>query len=140
MRTLFILFLLIIGFCSALHVSAEPEQGRDQLPYLTKEFKVAHSAELNVKALGGNISVEGHDSNNVKVEVFVRPGLKAKFAENEVEEALKAYELQILQEGNRVTATVEKKGLFRALAAFAASSMTQIFHSGYMYPIIHHAH
>jgi hypothetical protein len=79
-------------------------------PYLTKEFTLRGPGDLRVQTSGGNITVNGTNANQVKVEMFVN---KSSWGKNrttkEVEEALRNYEINLTQSGNSVVASAENK-------------------------------
>src|SRR5690606_17592828 len=78
----------------------------DGQPYMTKEFTISTPGELEVQTSGGSIDVASHNSNKVKVEMYVRKGgTSFIFGDKNVEEALEEYEINISKEGNKVIAS-----------------------------------
>jgi len=74
-------------------------------PYLTKTFNLA-AGELYVRTSGGSIRVEGSNSNQVKVEMFVKSN---KFSDSKIKEMLEEdYEIRIEKNGSRIEAVAER--------------------------------
>ena len=82
-------------------------------PYLTKTFTLDGPGKLVVETSGGGIDVTGSDGNEVTVDVYVKPnsGGWSLFGSNDdnIEEALEDYTIDVRQDGTKVVATAEKK-------------------------------
>lgn len=74
-------------------------------PYLTKTFNLT-SGELYVRTSGGSIRVEGSNSSQVKVEMYVKSN---KFSDSKIKEMLEEdYEIKIEKNGSRIEAVAER--------------------------------
>ena len=85
---------------------------KDGDPYLTKTFTLNGRGDLSVETSGGSIEVTGHDGNEVEVNVYVKAnGGWSLFGDDDddLEEALQDYEIDIRQRGNQVLATAKRK-------------------------------
>lgn len=79
-------------------------------PYLTKEFTLDKPGNLKVKINVGSISVSSHAGNKVRVEMYVRKGVKWITSENNAaKNILEDYDIEIVQSANTVSAIVERK-------------------------------
>jgi len=79
-------------------------------PYLTKEFTMDKPGNLNVKINGGGISVSSHEGNKVKVEMYVRKGVKwITPTDDAADDIREDYDIEIVQSENTVSARVERK-------------------------------
>ena len=78
----------------------------DQDPYLSKIFEISDGARLNVNTINGNVEVV-HNPNidHVKVELYVRRG----FALWSGSRNLDNYRILMIQRGNVITASVERR-------------------------------
>ena len=101
----------------ALFISIAPAWSHSALkddPYLTKSFTIDGPGELIVETSGGGINVTGHSSNEVLVEMYVKPsgGGWSFFGsdDDDVEEALEDYSIDIRQDGSTVRAVAEREG------------------------------
>ncbi len=98
-------------FLSALLVPMMVQASDD--PYLTKTFTLSSPGNLEVNTSGGSIDVVGTSGNQVTVEMYVKPnGGWSLFGsdDDEIEEALEDYSIDIRQEGSTVIATAERQG------------------------------
>ena len=106
---LFIAYSLIFVFIApALSHSVTQDE-----PYLTKTFTLDGPGNLVVQTSGGGINVTGHNGNEVTVEMYVKPnGGWSLFGsdDEDVEEALEDYTIDISQDGATISATAERKG------------------------------
>jgi DUF4097 and DUF4098 domain-containing protein YvlB len=78
----------------------------EQEPYLSKIFEISDGARINVNTINGNIEVV-HNPNidHVKVELYVRRG----FALWSGNRNLDNYRILMIQRGNVITASVERR-------------------------------
>lgn len=78
----------------------------EQEPYLSKIFEISDDARLNVNTINGNVEVV-HNPNidHVKVELYVRRG----FALWSGNRNLDNYRILMIQRGNVITASVERR-------------------------------
>lgn len=82
----------------------------DMEPYLTRDFTLASPGNLRVQTSGGNISVTGGSSNQVRVEMYVHKSSGGKnHSAKEIAEALENYEITVAQSGNTISALAENK-------------------------------
>ena len=82
-------------------------------PYLTKTFTLSGPGNLEVETSGGSIDVVGTTGNQVTVEMYVKPnGGWSLFGsdDDDIEEALEDYKIDIRQDGSKVIATAERQG------------------------------
>lgn len=75
-------------------------------PYLTKTFSLT-SGELFVSTSGGSIRVEGGNSNQVKVEMYVKSNKRSDDIQEILEED---YEIRIEKTGSRIEAVAKREG------------------------------
>jgi hypothetical protein len=76
-------------------------------PFLTKTFNLS-SGELYVSTSGGSIQVEGGNSSQVKVEMYVKSN---RHGEDKIREILEEdYEIRIEKNGSRVEAVAKREG------------------------------
>ena len=81
-------------------------------PYLTKTFTLDGPGELVVQTSGGGIEVTGYDGNEVTVEVYVKTNRGWSLFgsdDDDVEEALQDYIIDIHQDGTAISAIAKKK-------------------------------
>ena len=81
-------------------------------PYLTKTFTLDGPGALVVETSGGGIDVTGSDGNEVTVDVYVKAnGGWSLFGsdDDDIEEALENYTIDVSQEGTTVKAIAERK-------------------------------
>ncbi len=98
-------------FLSALLFAATVLANDD--PYLSKTFTLSGPGTLEVETSGGGIDVVGTSGNQVIVEMYVKPnGGWSLFGsdDDDIEEALEDYEIDIRQDGAKVIATAERRG------------------------------
>lgn len=101
-------FALFISWTLVLAASTPTDD-----PYLTKTFTLDGPGNLEVKTSGGSIDVDGYDGNQVTVEVYVKPnGGWSLFGsdDDDIEEALEDYTIDINRNGSTIRAIAEKKG------------------------------
>lgn len=103
--TLSLLVLPVLGFATA------------DDPYLTKTFTLDGPGELLIKTSGGGIDVEGHDGNEVTVDVYVKKSNSGwsflgfgSDDDEDIAEALEDYTIDVYQDGTTVVATAEREG------------------------------
>lgn len=85
----------------------------EDTPYLTRTFTLEGPGDLIVETAGGGIDVTGYRGNEVVVEMYVREnGGWSLFGsdDDDVEEALEDYTIDIRQDGSTIKATAERKG------------------------------
>ena len=108
MKTLLLTSLVLIALTSAHGTTVLTDD-----PYLTKTFTLNGPGDLVVETSGGSIDVDGYDGNDVTVEVYVKPNGGWSFFgsdDDDIEEALEDYTIDINQEGSTINAIAEKKG------------------------------
>lgn len=96
---------LFISFNLFAHDSFEGK------PYLIKNFVLQEDGKLHVETSGGSIAVAGEDSDEVVVEMYVKKNNSWKdwFSDEDVEEALQDYNIEIEQQGNEIFAVAKRK-------------------------------
>jgi len=86
--------------------TAIADTGQADKPYMTKEFEVNDPALLKVFTVGGNVDiVPSSSSDKVKVELYLDRG----FAFWSNSKNLDNYRITMLQRGNEIVASVERK-------------------------------
>lgn len=86
--------------------TANAMQHRGDDPYRVEEFSIQTPGELKVKTSGGHITVEGSQSNEVRVEMFVyKNGKELSPSDTDLDE----FDITIEQDGNEVRAIAERK-------------------------------
>ncbi|MEQ9264087.1 MAG: DUF4097 family beta strand repeat-containing protein [Balneolaceae bacterium] len=101
-------YKLITGSAAALLVmlvSATSIVAQDA--YLTEEFGVSNNVKVEVKTSGGSIEVVGENSDEVRVEMYVRK--RGKYIDPD-EADLKDWEITIEKSGNTVSAIAKREG------------------------------
>ncbi|MDZ7659868.1 DUF4097 family beta strand repeat-containing protein [Fodinibius sp.] len=98
-----ILSLLLISTSVA---SVNPGSLDQDDPYRTEEFAINAPGELQVRTSGGHITVEGSNSNTVRVEMYVRKDGKNLTPSDT---NLDKWEIDISQSGNSVKAIARHK-------------------------------
>ncbi|MCY7349050.1 MAG: DUF4097 domain-containing protein [Cytophagaceae bacterium] len=85
-------------------------QDSGEAPYQTKNFTGSLSG-VRVSTSGGSITVEGGQSDGVKVDMYVRGNNwpQNKLSKAEIEERLKEYDIEVKTEGATVVATARRK-------------------------------
>ncbi|WP_192348969.1 hypothetical protein [Algoriphagus sp. Y33] len=79
-------------------------------PYLTKQFTLSGSGNLNVETSGASVAVTGASGNEVIVDMYVKlNGREIEMEDAEVERELDNYNLDISQSGNTISVIVKKK-------------------------------
>ncbi len=101
----FSLILSLIMVSSSV-ASANQESINQEDPYRIEEFNINTPGELQVRTSGGHITVEGSNSNSVRVEMYVR-----KDGENltSSDTNLDKWDIDISQSGNSVNAIAKYK-------------------------------
>lgn len=95
-------FLLMLWAIS----SANAMQFTDEDPYRVEEFTVTTPGELEVRTSGGHITVEGSETDRVRVEMYVsKNGKTLTPADADLEE----FEIRIEQNGDRVRAVAKRE-------------------------------
>ena len=82
-------------------------------PYLTKTFVLTGPGNLEVNTSGGGIEVVGTSGNQVTVEMYVKPNSGWSLFgsdDDDIEEALEDYTIDVRQDGSKVIATAERQG------------------------------
>lgn len=99
--------LFVITSCSGSPFYREGE------PYQVKEFTVSSPGNLSVRTSGGSIEVSAHESNVVRVEMFVRKsGRWIRPGDADAKEILEEFDIDISQSGSSVSAIAERHGSF----------------------------
>jgi DUF4097 and DUF4098 domain-containing protein YvlB len=103
--TFSLIFSLLVVSSSAASVNQGSLDQED--PYRIEEFNINTPGALQVRTSGGHITVEGSNSNSVRVEMYVR-----KDGENLTpnDTNLDKWEITISQSGNSVKAIAKHKG------------------------------
>ena len=95
-------FLLMLWAIS----SAKAFQVSDKEPYRVEEFSLSSPGNLNVRTSGGHITVEGSNSNRVRVEMIVtKNGKTLTPSDTDLDD----FDIRIEQNGNTVTAFAKKE-------------------------------
>jgi DUF4097 and DUF4098 domain-containing protein YvlB len=76
-------------------------------PYRVEEFSIGTPGALQVRTSGGHITVEGSNSNSVRVEMYVRKNGKT-LTPNDID--LDKWEIDISKSGNSIKAIAKHKG------------------------------
>lgn len=85
----------------------------DRTPTIVKTFELNQPGTLNARSSGGGVVVRTHDQNKVIVELFVRKnGRVLSPSDDEVEDVLEGYDLDISQNGSVISANVQRKERF----------------------------
>lgn len=80
-----------------------------QSPTMTETFTMSGPGELEVVTSGGSISVEGHSSNEVEVEVYIRKnGRVLSKGDDAMDRFYDEYELTLEKQGNKVIARAKR--------------------------------
>lgn len=98
--------LMALALLALVTAPAAAQQSEDA--YRVEKFNVNGPVSLEVSTSGGNIKVVGTDSREVTVEMYVRRRgnyIKPGRAD------LSSYEIEILQDGNTVTAIARKENI-----------------------------
>ena len=83
----------------------------DDTPFMVKSFKLS-SGSLYVSTSGGAIRVEGGNSNEVRVEVYVRSN---KYSDEKIKKIVdEDYDISITKNGSRVEAIAKRVSNFRS--------------------------
>ncbi|GAB5410367.1 MAG: hypothetical protein BalsKO_27320 [Balneolaceae bacterium] len=78
-----------------------------QQAYLTEEFSVSDNAKIEVRTSGGSIELVGENTDEVRVEMFVRKrGRELDRRDTDLDD----WEIRIEKDGNTVYAIAEKEG------------------------------
>jgi hypothetical protein len=99
------LFAVLLFMISIFPVSASTTKTSDE-PYLTKTFSLT-SGELYVSTSGGSIRVEGGNSSQVKVEMYVKSSKRSDDIKDLLEND---YEIRIEKTGSRIEAVAKRVG------------------------------
>lgn len=78
-----------------------------QKTYLTQEFDVSDNVNIEVRTSGGSIEVVGENTNEVRVEMYVRK--RGRELDRE-DTDLKGWDIRLEKEGNTVYAVAKKEG------------------------------
>lgn len=98
-------FLALLITCS-LSVFAQ----KNDTPYQVKQFTLSSGAEVTVETVGGNIEVKGGQNGQAKVEMYVNnPNWKRKLSEEDIKERINNYQVDISQNGNKLSVKVNPK-------------------------------
>lgn len=91
---------------SLIVVSSSVAFANQDDPYRIEEFSINTPGELQVRTSGGHITVEGSNSNSVRVEMYVRKdGNNLTPSDTNLDK----WEIDISQSGNSVNATAKRK-------------------------------
>jgi DUF4097 and DUF4098 domain-containing protein YvlB len=83
---------------------------RNDTPYQVKQFTLASGSDVVVETVGGNIEVKGGQSGQAKVEMYVNnPNWKRKLSDEAIKERLNNYQVDISQNGNKLSVKVTPK-------------------------------
>lgn len=107
----FILSLVSLFFAYDFSYAKPFHENED--PYLTKSFTISGEGKLHVETSGGSIAVSGEKGNQVTVEMYVKKnGSWSDWfgQDDDVEEALQDYDIDIHQQGLEINATAKRKG------------------------------
>ncbi|AHM58542.1 hypothetical protein D770_01340 [Flammeovirgaceae bacterium 311] len=100
-------FLLLYLFAGASCASVDDFHND---PYWIREFSMNEPGNLEVKTSGGNITVEGHGGNKVRVEMHVNAGGRSiDSTDYKAAEVLENYEIDVSKSGNTVYAIAKGK-------------------------------
>jgi hypothetical protein len=94
------------GYVTGSELFPETDQ-----PYRTEVFRVTGPATVVSSTSGGNISVEGHTGDEVRVEMVVRQRGR-NLSPNDTD--LSEFNITIEQQGDRVTASAQRKSSARS--------------------------
>lgn len=98
--------------CLSLLISAPGmafQQDRD--PYLTRSFDVSIPADVKVETSGGSITVVGGTGQQIEVKMYVKKnGISWFGSDDDIEESLEDYDINISKSGNTVYAIAERQG------------------------------
>src|SRR5699024_8877679 len=95
-----------IIFFTLISAFAFPVCAQDN-PYRAKTFALNKAGNLLVETAGGNITVKGTDSGQVKVEMYVRKKGK-NLTQDDTD--LKGFDIDISQSGSQIKAIAKKEG------------------------------
>lgn len=99
--------ILSLIMVSASTASANPVSLDQEDPYRIENYTINTPGELQVRTSGGHITVEGSNSNSVRVEMYVRKDGK-NYTSGDI--SLDKWEIDISKSGNSVKATAKHKG------------------------------
>lgn len=103
---------IVLAFLPAIFImtnACASMQENGGTPYQVKEFNVQEPGNLKVQTSGGSIKVESHNSQVVKVEMYVRHRNKNIGPDDaSAREVLENYSIDISQSANTVSAIAEK--------------------------------
>ena len=102
--TFSLIFSLIL--MSTSFASANPESFDQDDPYRVEEFNVNTPGELQALTSGGHITIEGSNSNTVRVEMYVRKDGN-NLTPSDID--LDKWEIDISQSGNSIKAIAKHK-------------------------------
>lgn len=94
-----------------LHFNLLARDSFEGKPYLTKQFTLQQDGMLHVETSGGNIAVTGDDTDEVVVEMYVKKNGSWSdwFSDEDAQEVLEDYQIQIEQQGQEILAIAKKK-------------------------------
>lgn len=101
-----LLLASIVAFGAILFLSESGYAQSDRDVYSTSTFNVSGDVSLEVVTSGGSIQVEGGSSDEVVVEMYVRR--RGRYVDPG-EADLDDYDIEISQDGNYITAKVERE-------------------------------
>ena len=102
-------FFVLLGLSLIFTLPALAYQ-QDRDPYLTKSFNVSLPADIKVETSGGSITVIGGSGQQVEVKMYVKKNGISWFSDDDVEESLEDYDINISKNGNTVYAVAERQG------------------------------
>lgn len=105
-------FSFILSLLTGLSITSSTlANAQDRDPYLTKNFSVDLPAKVNVETSGGSITVRGGSGKEILVKMYVKKNGTSWFgSDDDVEEDLEDYDINISQDGNTVYAIAERRG------------------------------
>lgn len=88
------------------NASDRVQDSQTDQPYRVEEFSLNGTGDLQVRTSGGHITVEGSNTNTVRVEMYVKKnGRELQPSDTDLDE----FEIEIYQSGDRVRALARRK-------------------------------
>ena len=101
--------LLSVLIFSVFVVNASFAQDKET-PYLVKTYKSSEMKMLNVRTSGGGISVTGGNSDEARIEIYVKSSNgNNNLSKTEIEDRLKEYELSVKKDGETIYCVAKRK-------------------------------
>lgn len=100
-----------IAFALLFSVSLAVQAQRDnETPYQVQQFTISGKPNVKAETVGGNISVTGQQSNEARVEMYVRGNSSnTRLSDEEIKERLENFDITVKQEGNTLVASAKPK-------------------------------